>query len=197
MATINSIDSNIPIEVTKGGTGSTTLTNHAVLVGATTSTTSLSVGSNGQVLVGSAGANPAFATLTSSDGSIAFTTGAASLSLQVSGGGIVSTWTVVTSASQTLAKANGYISNRAGLVTYTLPTVAAVGDRFSVTLINSGGSWTIVENASQTIKFGSSDTTATTGSLSSTANGDTVDIICTVANTNFLVLDAVGNITIV
>src|SRR6185503_17398449 len=127
MATINAIDSNIPIEVTKGGTGSTTLTNHAVLVGATTSTTSLSVGSNGQVLVGSSAADPVFATLGSSDSSIAYTTGAGTLSLQVAGGGIVSTWTVVTGSSQTIAKAHGYISNNAGLITYTLPSTAAVG----------------------------------------------------------------------
>lgn len=198
MATKNAIDSNIPIEVTKGGTGSTTLTNHSVLVGATTSTTSLTVGTNGQVLVGSSAADPVFATLTSSDGSITFTTGAGTLSLQAAvPAGVIETWTVVTGTTQTIAKSHGYISNNAGLITYTLPSTAAVGDRFAVTLINATGSWTIVENASQTIKFGNADTTVTTGSLSSTANGDTVDIICTVANTNFLVVGSIGNITFV
>jgi len=116
---------------------------------------------------------------------------------EVAGGGIVSTWTVVTGSSQTIAKAHGYISNNAGLITYTLPSTAAVGDRFVITSINATGSWTIVENASQTIKFGTVDTTVTTGSLSSSAKGDTVDIICTVANTNFIVLSSVGNITYV
>lgn len=83
------------------GTGSTTtsasgssvvvaltgMTNHAVLVGAGNATlTKLAVGSNGQVLIGATGADPAFATLTSSDSSISFTTGVNTLSLQVAGG---------------------------------------------------------------------------------------------------------------
>lgn len=79
--------------ITTSGSGSTLttaltgLTNHAVLVGAGTSTmTKLAVGSNGQVLVGSSAADPVFATLTSSDSSISFTTGAGTLSLQVASG---------------------------------------------------------------------------------------------------------------
>ncbi len=65
----------------------TGLTNHSVQVGAGTATlTQLSVGTNGQVLVGATGADPAFATLTSSDSSISFTAGVNTLSLQVAGG---------------------------------------------------------------------------------------------------------------
>lgn len=79
--------------ITTSGSGATVttqltgLTNHAVLVGAGTSTiTKLALGTNGQVLIGSTGLDPAFGTLTSSDSSISFTTGAGSLSLQVAGG---------------------------------------------------------------------------------------------------------------
>ncbi len=65
----------------------TGLTNHSVLVGAGSATiTKLSVGSNGQVLLGATAADPAFATLTSPDSSITFTTGANSLALAVAGG---------------------------------------------------------------------------------------------------------------
>jgi trimeric autotransporter adhesin len=65
----------------------TGLTNHSVQVGAGTATlTQLAVGTNGQVLIGATAADPAFATLTSSDSSITFTTGANTLSLQVAGG---------------------------------------------------------------------------------------------------------------
>ncbi len=46
-------------------------------------------GTNGQVMIGSTGADPAFSTLTSSDSSILFTLGANSLSLQVAGGSTV------------------------------------------------------------------------------------------------------------
>jgi hypothetical protein len=63
-------------------------TNHAVQVGNSTgSLTSLAVATNGQVLLGSTGANPVFASLTSGDGSITFTPGAGTLSLQAVGGG--------------------------------------------------------------------------------------------------------------
>lgn len=82
--------------ITTLGSGSTLttqltgLTNHCVLVGAGTSTiTKLTAGTNGQVLIGSTGADPVFATLTSSDSSITFTTGAGTLSLQVTGGSTV------------------------------------------------------------------------------------------------------------
>jgi len=79
--------------VTTTGSGSTItsqltgLTNHALQVGAGTATlTQLPVGSNGQVLIGATAADPAFATLTSSDSSISFTTGVNTLSLQVASG---------------------------------------------------------------------------------------------------------------
>lgn len=79
--------------ITIAGSGNTLttqltgLTNHAVLVGAGTATiTKLAVGTNGQVLIGSTAADPVFGTLTSSDSSISFTTGAGTLSLQVAGG---------------------------------------------------------------------------------------------------------------
>jgi hypothetical protein len=65
-----------------------TQTAHGVLVaeGTSSALTALAVGTNGQVLLGSTGADPVFATLTSSDSSISFTTGAGTLSLQVAGG---------------------------------------------------------------------------------------------------------------
>lgn len=63
-------------------------TNHALYIGRGTNTASanLAVGTNGQVLIAATGADPAFATLTSSDSSITFTPGANTLSLQVAGG---------------------------------------------------------------------------------------------------------------
>ncbi len=59
-------------------------TAHGVLVaeGTSSALTALTVGTNGQVLIGATAADPAFATVTSSDGSISFTTGANSLSIQ-------------------------------------------------------------------------------------------------------------------
>ena len=52
------------LPVNRGGTGATTLTNGGVLVGSGTSAiTALAVGTNGQILVGATGADPAFRTL--------------------------------------------------------------------------------------------------------------------------------------
>lgn len=73
----------IPLTVPLGGTGLTTITDHGVMVGSgAAAVTPLAVGTNGQVLLGSTGADPVFATLTSSNSSITFTPGAGSLSLQ-------------------------------------------------------------------------------------------------------------------
>ena len=55
-------------------------TDHAVQIGnAAGNLTSLAVGTDGQVLIGATGADPAFATITSADGSISFTPGANTL----------------------------------------------------------------------------------------------------------------------
>lgn len=77
--------------ITIAGSGSTLttqltgLTNHAVQVGAGTATlTQLAVGTNGQVLIGATGADPAFATLTSTGGTITYTTGPNTLNLEAS-----------------------------------------------------------------------------------------------------------------
>lgn len=68
MATQNAIDSGKPIGVDDGGTGSSTLTDHGVLVGSGTSAiTVLSVGGTGALLVGTVGADPAFSTSATGD----------------------------------------------------------------------------------------------------------------------------------
>ena len=71
-----------PQAVAEGGTGATTLTDHGMLVGSGTSAiTALSVGSNGQVPIGSTGADPAFATISSSDSLLTLTAGANTLDI--------------------------------------------------------------------------------------------------------------------
>lgn len=58
-------------------------TEHAVQIGSVTNAlTSLAVGTDGQVLIGATGADPAFATLTSTGGTIDFTPGANTLNLE-------------------------------------------------------------------------------------------------------------------
>lgn len=63
MATNNAINSEMPINIQKGGTGTNTLTDHGVLVGSgTTAVTALTVGNATQLLVANSSADPAFAT---------------------------------------------------------------------------------------------------------------------------------------
>lgn len=69
------------VAVADGGTGASTLTDHGVLVGSgTAAVTALTVGTNGQVLVGSTGADPVFATITDGEG-IDTTLGAGTLTI--------------------------------------------------------------------------------------------------------------------
>ena len=107
------------------------------------------------------------------------------------------TWNVITAATATMATSNGYICNRNSGVLLSLPVLASVGDTFKVTNINNIGNWTIQQNASQYIQFGNVQTTVTTGSISSTQVGDSIEIICTILNTAFLVLNVQGNIQFV
>lgn len=115
------------------------------------------------------------------------------ITFNASGGGL--SWSVVTSATQAMTINRGYIANRGGGVAFALPTTAAVGDQVRVTTINAGG-WSITQAAGQQIQIGDSTTTlGAGGSLASTKIGDSVLLVCTVANTTFLVLSATGNIT--
>jgi len=105
-------------------------------------------------------------------------------------------WNVVTNSSANLVIDEGVFANNAGGVTLTLPATAAVGDVIIVSSINAGG-WTLAQNAGQTIHIGNQDsTTGTGGSLASTAIGDTVTLVCSVANTDFVVISSMGNITV-
>ena len=106
------------------------------------------------------------------------------------------TWSVIAGTSATMAPANGYISNNAGLVTLTLPTTAAVGTEIRVAGYGAGG-WKIAQNASQQIQFGIVNTTSGTGGyLQSVQPSDGVHLVCVVANTNWIVVSSQGNITV-
>jgi len=185
------------LPVASGGTGDTSLTTHGVLIGEGTSAVAVTaVGSNGQVLIGATAADPAFATLTSTGGTITFTTGANTLNLEADSGGLV--WTVITGASQALVKSNGYFANNAGTISFSLPGTAAVGDTFTVAGMNNATGWTITQAAGQTMHFGTyNTTTGVSGSLSSTAIYDTIRFVCNIANTDFVVVQSIGNITVV
>lgn len=149
---------------------------------------------NGQLLIGSTGATPIPATLTAGPG-VSISNGAGSITISGTGSGIG--WTEVTGVSQSMAADNGYVSNNAGLVTLTLPTVAAFGTIINVQGKGAGG-WKIAQNAGQTIYCGSSaSTTGVAGYIASTNRYDSVQLLCITANTEWAMLGGPqGNITI-
>jgi len=71
-----------PLIVSKGGTGVATLTDHSVLLGSgTDAITSLGVATDGQLVIGSTGADPTLATLTGTANQVSVTNGAGSITL--------------------------------------------------------------------------------------------------------------------
>lgn len=174
-----------------------TAANSAVLVSTSTGVPQMSsTMTNGQVIIGSTGATPTAATITAGAG-ISITNAAGSITVAAAGGGL--TWSVIT-ADQSATVNNGYICNKAGLLTLTLPASAAIGDIIRVTGINTALGWKIAQNANQRIHFGtSSTTTGVGGSLESTNIRDSVEIVCVVSgsSTQYNVLSSIGNITVV
>ncbi len=199
MTTNNAINLTLSGIVKYDGAGTfsaDTTTLNGVLVGAASNgITSLTVGTDGQVLLGHSGNPPVFATVTGTGG-ITLTTGPGSLVINGTGGGM--NWTSITSNVTTIAASAGYFIT-SGTLTLTLPTTAPEGMIFAVSLAG-GTSWQILQNnaPSQQIQFGNKITTAgNTGSLTSTQVGDTVTCVCLTTNTVWQVISSIGNITIV
>lgn len=177
-----------------GTFSATTTTNHAVLIGAAANAiTNLGPLTNGQLAIGSTGNDPSAATLTAGTG-ISITNGAGSITISGTGSGL--TWSTK-GASDALLVNNGYICNAGAALSFSLPAASAVGDVVAITLDGST-SWTITQAANQQIRIGSSTTTlGVGGSLSSTAVGDTITAVCSVANLTWNVISSMGNITVV
>ena len=143
MATINSIGSSKPVEVAFGGTGAATLTDHGVLVGsAAAALTALAVGTNGQLLVGSTGADPVFATIASADSSIEFTLGAGTLDLSASGILTINAQTGTTYELLLTDVGKLVTCSNAAAITLTVPVNADVaipiGSQILVTQLGAG-----------------------------------------------------------
>ncbi len=105
---------------------------------------------------------------------------------------------IVSTNTQALSPNMKYVTdNGATLVTYTLPGIAAVGSIIEI-VGKSSGLFTIAQNGGQTIRFGDmSTTTGAGGSLSATGRYDSVKLFCITANTEFSVIGASGNLTVV
>ncbi len=106
----------------------------------------------------------------------------------------------INGTSQQVVGGASYIPNNAALVTITLPTTSTVGQRLTI-VGNGAGGWRVAQNAGQQInKSGATPaftTVGTGGSLSSSNRYDTIHMVCTVANTTWVVANGQGTHTLV
>lgn len=180
--------------VTSTALTDTSRTQHAVSIyGASGALSEVGPLTNGQLVVGSTGNAPSAATLTAGTG-ISITNAAGSVTIDGTGGGL--TWSTK-SANDTLAVNEGFLCTGGAALSFALPATSAVGDTISLGLDGST-SWTVTQGANQQIRIGSSTTTlGAGGSLASTAQGDTITMVCVTANLTWLVTSSMGNITVV
>lgn len=150
------------------------------------------MGVNGQLLIGSVAAPYVVCNTLSAGTGIGIVNAPGSITVNSTGGGM--TWTVV-NGNTNMAVNNGYGSNGAGAVSFTLPVTSAVGD--TVSIQGMQGSWNVVQGAGQQIHVGSSASTlGAGGSISSTNAFDAITLVCLVANTIWYAKAPQGNITI-
>lgn len=105
------------------------------------------------------------------------------------------TWNKI-SSSQTLVTNMGYICTGGGALSLAMPATSLVGDIIEVTLDGST-SFTITQSAGQQIRLGNAQTTAgVSGSIASTAQGDSFRMVCSVADLRWNILSVIGNPTV-
>lgn len=167
-----------------------TYTAHGVLLGeGTSSIVATTAGSNGQVLLGSTGADPAFGTLTTSTG-VGFTTGAHALAINVKQNGFAVN---TASTGVALVAQNAYTVTQSAQASFSLPATAAVGDTFIIASATGNTSgWIITQGASQEIWANTNHTTnGATGTLAGAIHCSVV-LMCTEANNIFTVIGGSG-----
>ena len=118
-------------------------------------------------IVGVTNSNAQLVTVNSSTGQLGVSTG----------GSIISTWTDVTSSTQTLATGNGYATDNAGGVTYTLPSTANLGDE--IRILGKSGVATITPGTGQQIVMSTvSGTVGATGTAVGQNSGASCILQC-------------------
>ena len=182
-----------PLSVPKGGTGLATITDGGIMLGSGTADVTVTAQpTDGQLLIGSTGADPVLATLTQGAG-MTITNAAGSITL--ASNGIV--WSAQATGTPLLAN-EGFISTAATAQSFALPTASCPLGSILELAGSGAGLMTISQAAGQSIRFGNAvSTTGAGGSLASSAQGDTIKLLCTTADTAFQVLSSVGNWTVV
>jgi hypothetical protein len=149
---------------------------------------------NGQLLIGSTGNAPVLGTITGTGG-ISVSVGPGSIALSGTGSGIG--WNEITGTTQAMAQDQGYVPNNAAQVVFSLPVTASFGTIINIVGKGAGG-WKVTQNAGQNIQLGStSSTVGAAGYIESTNQFDSIELLCTTANTTWTVIGGPqGNITV-
>ncbi len=108
-------------------------------------------------------------------------------------------WVDQTTASVTMAVNTGYTADAgASLITFTLPTSAALGDLIIIQG-KAAGLYTINYTTGQDIVFGVTTSTVTSGNVTSNKASDCITIRCSTASITapiFTVISALGTFTV-
>lgn len=144
---------------------------------------------DGEVVIGTTSGTPAPATLTPGTG-ISIASAAGAITISATGGGFAVA--TISGTSQNAAVNTMYIALNAGQTTLTLPGTFSVGD--TVILVGSTanvGGWIIATAAGDTVMLNGTPTSAG-GTLTSTAAaGQTLELVCDVADTSWVAVDGI------
>lgn len=171
MASNNQINSPEPFGLSIGGTGAQLTAVQGAMVYCTASAMGFTAaGTTGQFLQSQGTGEPIWASLPSS----------------------LLAWSTITASTLAAAINNAYVINHASTAcVITLPVTAPQGSKVSIRGLAGSGGWTLTANTGQTIQFGN-QSSSTAGSWSSTDPGDCCDVECIVANSVWILTNAVS-----
>ncbi len=91
----------------------------------------------------------------------------------------------------------GYFCVGGSVLNLTLPVISAFGDEISISLNGSAG-FNILQYSTQRIRYGDRESTlGISGGLTTLNQGDSVRLVCSVANTRWNVIGgSIGNLTV-
>lgn len=111
---------------------------------------------------------------------------------------MVSNWEEVTTATKAMEINKYYIANFAGpaKLDFTLPLTCSVGSAFRI--VGSSIGWNLLQNAGQVVHAANLDTTVGVGgSLTSIFAASSIYFVCTVADTEFVLMSGYGEVDVI
>jgi hypothetical protein len=195
VSTQSAIDT-IPVPVANGGTGAATLTGAVVGNGTSAMTAGTLTVANGGTGVATLTGIP-YASGTSNFAALTIGNGLNQTSgtLNVVGGGMNPNATSGTSA--TGATQNSYVCSNSAQTSISLPATSAVGDFLLVvgTSANTGGIKITQATGQEIFQTTNHSTSGATGNVATGAANTSMLLVCTAANTTWMILSNQGTVT--